>query len=110
MTSMHIQHPLCIDITHVYVFPYNHTLTNMYSIGVHWTPLVVQTVESARNVGDLGSICGREDPLEKVMATLSSILAWSIPWTKEPGGLQSTGLQRVRCDLATNTYVSTYTA
>ena len=34
---------------------------------------------------------GREDPLEKSMATLSSILAWKIPWTEEPGGLQSTG-------------------
>ena len=39
-----------------------------------------------------------EDPLEKEMATPSSILAWKIPWTEEPGGLQSTGLQRVRHD------------
>ena len=39
---------------------------------------------------------GREDPLEKGMATHSSILAWRIPWTEEPGGLQSMGLQRVR--------------
>ena len=38
---------------------------------------------------------GREDPLEKDMETLSSILVWRIPWTEEPGGLQSTGLQRV---------------
>ena len=38
---------------------------------------------------------GQEDPLEKEMATHSSILAWRIPWTEEPGGLQSTGLQRV---------------
>ena len=37
---------------------------------------------------------GREDPLEKAMATHSSILAWRIPWTEEPGGLQSMGLQR----------------
>ena len=36
---------------------------------------------------------GREDPLEEVMATLSSIRAWRIPWTAEPGGLQSTGSQ-----------------
>ena len=40
---------------------------------------------------------GREDPLEE-MATHSSILAWRIPWTEEPGGLQSTGLQRVGHD------------
>ena len=38
---------------------------------------------------------GWEDPLEKEMATHSSILAWIIPWTEEPGGLQSTGSQRV---------------
>ena len=36
---------------------------------------------------------GQEDPLEKEMATHSSILAWRIPWVEEPGGLQSTGLQ-----------------
>ena len=41
---------------------------------------------------------GREDPLEKGMATHSSILAWRIPWTEEPGGLQSMRLQRVRHD------------
>ena len=38
---------------------------------------------------------GREDALEEVMATHSSILAWKIPWTEEPGGLQSMGSQRV---------------
>ena len=38
---------------------------------------------------------GREDPLEKRMATRSSILAWRIPWTEEPGRLQSLRLQRV---------------
>ena len=38
---------------------------------------------------------GQEEPLEKDMATHSSILAWRIPWTEEPGGLQSTGPQRV---------------
>ena len=41
---------------------------------------------------------GQEDPLEKEMATHSSILAWKIPWTEEPGRLQSMGLQRVRHD------------
>ena len=41
---------------------------------------------------------GREDPLEEEMATHSSILAWRIPWTEEPGGLQSMGSQRVRHD------------
>ena len=41
---------------------------------------------------------GREDPLEEEVAIHSSILAWRIPWTEEPGGLQSMGLQRVRRD------------
>ena len=39
-----------------------------------------------------------EDPLEEAMATQSSVLAWRIPWTEEPGGLQSVGLQRVGHD------------
>ena len=39
---------------------------------------------------------GQEDPLEKEMATHYSVLAWKIPWTDEPGGLQSIGSQRVR--------------
>ena len=47
---------------------------------------------------------GREDPLEKGMATHSSILAWRIPRTEEPGRLQSMGLQRVRHDWANNTF------
>ena len=58
--------------------------------------------EFACNAGGLGSIPGQEDPLEKEMATHSSILAWKIPWTEEPGGLQSMGSQRVRHDWATN--------
>ena len=41
---------------------------------------------------------GQEDPLEKGMATHSSIPAWRIPWAEEPGGLQSIGSQRVRHD------------
>ena len=41
---------------------------------------------------------GQEDPLEKGLATHSSILAWRIPWTEEPGGLQSMGSQRVGQD------------
>ena len=45
---------------------------------------------------------GWEDPLEKEMATHPSILAWRIPWTEEPGGLQSTGSQRVGHNWATS--------
>ena len=46
---------------------------------------------------------GWEDPLEKGMAPHSSILTWRIPWTEEPGGLQSMGLQRIEHDSVTNT-------
>ena len=51
---------------------------------------------------------GQKDPLEKEMATHSSILAWRIPWTEEPGGLWSMGLQRVGHDWATklSTFIS----
>ena len=44
---------------------------------------------------------GWKDPLEKEMVTHSSILAWAIPWTEEPGGLQFSGFTRVSCDLMT---------
>ena len=53
------------------------------------------------NAGDANSILGFEDPLEKGMATHSSILDWEILWIEEPGRLQSMGSQRVRHDLAT---------
>ena len=53
---------------------------------------------SAYNAGDPGSILGQKDPLKKETATHSSIHAWKIPWTEEPGGLQSTGSQRVGHD------------
>ena len=54
-------------------------------------PRWLSSKESACNAGDVGSILGLEDPLEKEMVTDSSILAWEIPWTEEPGGLQSMG-------------------
>ena len=55
--------------------------------------------EPACNVGDgSGRPLGQEDPLKKGMAIHSSILAWRISWTEEPGGLQSMESQRVRHD------------
>ena len=48
---------------------------------------------------------GREDPLEKEMATHSSIRAWKVPMTEEPGRLQATGLQRVRHNRATERHM-----
>ena len=61
--------------------------------------VLVQTVRSppAMQETRIQSL-GWEDPLEKEMATLSSTLAWRIPWTEEPGGLQSVGLLRVGHD------------
>ena len=63
------------------------------------SPLVAQMVKNLPAMQEtwVGSLSW-EDPLEKRMATHSSILAWRIPWTEEPGGPQYMGLQRVRHD------------
>ena len=53
------------------------------------------------NAGDVGLIPGLGKPLEKEMATHASVLAWEIPWTEEPGGMQSTGSQRFGHDRMT---------
>ena len=50
---------------------------------------------NAEDIRDMGSIPGSGRSLKEGMATHSSILAWRIPWTEEPGGLRSVGLQRV---------------
>ena len=59
---------------------------------------MVKNPANAGASGDAGLSLGWEDPREEEMATCSSILAGIIPWTKEPGKLESTGLQRVKCD------------
>ena len=62
---------------------------------------MAQQKESTCQGGELGSVPGLgRSPLEKEMATHSSILAWEIPWTEEPGGLQSMESQQVTYDLA----------
>ena len=58
--------------------------------------MIMNPPANAGATGDVGSIPGWEDPLEKEMATYSSILAWRILWTEEPGRLQFMGLQKVR--------------
>ena len=61
--------------------------------------LIVQSVKNLPAVQETWvRSLGQKDPLEKEMATHPSILAWRIPWTEEPGGLQPTGSQRVRQD------------
>ena len=72
--------------------------------------LAIQRVKNLRAVQEtwVWSL-GWQDPLEKGMATHSSILAWRIPWTEEPGKLQSVGSQRVRHDWVTHTHTHTHT-
>ena len=61
--------------------------------------LVSQTVKNPLAIQETRvQFLGQEDPLEKGMATHSSILAWRIPWIEEPGGVQSMGLQRIEHD------------
>ena len=70
-----------------------------------WASLVAQEVKNLPAMQETRvQSLGWEDALEKERATHSTILAWRIPWTEEPGRLQSMGLQRVRCDGATNTF------
>ena len=65
----------------------------------HWASLVAQSIKNLPAMQETQvQPLGWEDPLENGMATHSSILAWRIPWTEEPGKLQSMGLQRVRLD------------
>ena len=71
--------------------------------------LVAQMVKNLPTVWEIQiRSLGEEDPLDKGMATHSSILAWSIPWTEEPGRLQSMGLQRVGHDWAANISLSSW--
>ena len=67
----------------------------MFSKQDLWASLVVQAVKHLPATQETQvRYLGSEDPLEKEMETHSSILAWRIPWTEEPGRLQSTGSQR----------------
>ena len=61
-------------------------------------PVVKNSPADAGDIREYVQPLGWEDPLEKGMATQPSTLAWRIPWTEEPGGLQSMGLRRVRHD------------
>ena len=68
-------------------------------IGIDAHSLVDQIVKNLPSMQEMWvQSLGQEDPLEEELATHSSILAWRIPWTEEPGGLQSMWSQRVRHD------------
>ena len=67
--------------------------------GYGWTSLVAQTIKHMSTMWETWvRSLGREDPLEKEMAIHSRTIAWKIPWTEEPGRLQSMGSQRVGHD------------
>ena len=71
-------------------------MAKFVSPNLQWASLVPQTVKNLTAMRKtLVRSVGQEDALEKDMATHSTILAWRIPWTEEPGGLQSMGSQRV---------------
>ena len=70
-----------------------------------WASLVAQMVKNLPAIQETQiQSLSLEDPLEKGKATHSSILAWRIPWTEEPGWLELMGLQRVGHDWVTNTH------
>ena len=78
----------------MYIIRY--TRAFIIGMGLHGVSQVAQVVPPPANagaVGDADSILGWEDPLEEEMATHSSILAWKIIWTEDPGGLQSMKFQ-----------------
>ena len=82
-----------------------------FLLRIIWASLVAQLVKNLSAMWEtwVWSL-GPEDPLKQELATHSSILAWRIPWTKEPGGLQSMGLQRVGHDYIQDYITTIYSA
>ena len=77
-------------------FMEDHLSRNWCGWGWFWGDVIAQLVKNLLAMQETWvRVLGREDPLEKEMATHSSILAWRIPWTEEPGGLQSVGSQEL---------------
>ena len=92
----HISYASCIGRWVLYL---RHHLGSPPNIYIVWASLVSQMVKNLPAIQETQvRSLGQEDPLEKEMATHSSILAWKIPWVEEPGGLQSMGSQRVEHD------------
>ena len=77
----------------MYMYTHTHTHTHTHTnIQLIWASLMTQTVKNLPEMQETQvQSLGWEDPLEKGMAAHSSILAWRIPWTEEPDGLQSVG-------------------
>ena len=93
---------MCVYI-HIYVYIYSY-ISTLFKIlfpyrSLQEISLVAQMVKHLSTMWEAQVQClGQEDPLEKEMAIHSSTIAWKIPWTEEPGRLQSMGSQRVRHD------------
>ena len=80
----------------MFVFPKEVSETVLLCMVIFGASLVAQMINNLPEMQEMEvQSLHQENPLEKGMATHSSILAWRIPWTEEPGGLQSTGPQRV---------------
>ena len=93
---------VCLNNNAIHIF--THINTHIHTHTYWGFPGGSDGKESACNAGSLVQSLGWEDPMEKGLATHSSILAWSISWTEEAGVVQSMGSQRVRHDWATNTF------
>ena len=93
-----------VTLTWAHLWSLQLTIFNNLALSTKNISLVAQTVKNLPMVQEtqVQSLSG-EGPLEKEMTIHSSILAWEIPWTEEPGRLKSVGSQRVRHDWATNT-------
>ena len=115
LSSLHqSKHHFTIYITSfIHTHTHTHTHTYMY-IYLHvylflGASLVAQMVKNLPAVQEMQvQFLGQEDPLEKEMATHSSILAWRIPWTEEPDGLELMGSQKSRTRLSNKTITKAY--
>ena len=107
--SLLITEDIAIILFSLYLTGFSFSTSFDISYTFLWAFLVVQT---AKNLPAMQEIwvqsLARKDSLEKEMVIHSSILAWRIPWTEEPGQLQSMGSQRVRHDGAIFTYIHTF--
>ena len=82
---------------------------DLLCISYCWASQVKNLCANAGDARDTVQSLGQEDTLEEEMATHSCILAWEMPWTEEPGGIQSMGSQRVGHDLMTKQQQQNYT-
>ena len=100
----------CPGLNALFIIPDEPKLSCVNIILYLRAALVAQTVKNLPAMQEtwVWSL-GGENPLEEEMATYSSILAWRISWTEEPGGLQSTGSQRMGHNPVTNTHTHTHT-